>query len=362
LSPRVGHSFAQVEQQQQQQQDAGDGDGALLVSGLTQIEMFDGRVPHASLLGTEVMQTIVDSVAPKPVRPPFADFLSACLQKDPAQRKTAVELLAMPFIAAEAVQMTSARRREVMSAFVQLGVAGYARRGRKSSRSGATTASRTSRLSLKRGSSSTDFAALASKSTTSIRSDDSERELVLVRTELTAARDTIAQQSAEITDLKAVVEKQSAELARCRADLAKATAALTAAATAAKEKKSLGNSGTTSAKPAVAAADTSAPAADEAPPASGIVKATDPKAAVPSAVVAQRTVQAGTVTARLALFQQNATKAIDAFRRLSRAAISPPPPPPQQQQAQRRQLRRQLRLRRRASRTATARCATLASS
>jgi serine/threonine protein kinase len=43
--------------------------------GITQIEMYDGRVPNAHLTTKEVMSAIVDSAPPSPVRPQSAEFV-----------------------------------------------------------------------------------------------------------------------------------------------------------------------------------------------------------------------------------------------------------------------------------------------
>jgi serine/threonine protein kinase len=290
--------------------------------GITQIEMYDGRVPNAHLTAKEVMQAIVDSVPPSPVRAQsaeFVQFLQGCLQKDPANRKTAAELLQMPFIAAEAVQISSSRRRDLMTAFVQAGLAAYNKRGRNRSRSGKTTLSRTSKGAV---SSNNQQASVRSVSSDG---EQARGELASARSELVAARETISKQSSDIVELKAMLEKQSAEIARLKADVARIQkqpasggAAAAPAAVGAGKAGSAVVSSTPSTTPAAATASTATPSAGGskvggAAAAKTGSAAAKPTESVPAAAIAQRTVQAGTVMSRMAMFQQNASKAIDAY-------------------------------------------------
>mmetsp|Transcript_49521 Transcript_49521/g.97472 ORF Transcript_49521/g.97472 Transcript_49521/m.97472 type:complete len:339 (+) Transcript_49521:111-1127(+) len=73
--------------------------------GITAIEMAIGDPPYAEKNPTKVLFLIAPPEVPSPTLPkeffpdgPFQDFLYACLNKDPKQRKSAVELLQMPFI------------------------------------------------------------------------------------------------------------------------------------------------------------------------------------------------------------------------------------------------------------------------
>lgn len=128
-------------------------------------------------------------------------------------------------------------------------------------------------------------------------------ELASTRTELVTARETISKQSSDIVELKAMLEKQSAEIARLKADVVRLQKAPAATPTSggSATSKAVGGAANAAARTSTHQVAAAAPAA----------------APVAAAEVAQRTVQAGTVTARLAMFQQNATKAIDAYVKTS---------------------------------------------
>lgn len=65
--------------------------------------MAVGQPPHAELHPMRALFVIPRSVPPPALEGPFSAplkaFVAACLQKDPAARPTAAQLLALPFIA-----------------------------------------------------------------------------------------------------------------------------------------------------------------------------------------------------------------------------------------------------------------------
>jgi len=71
--------------------------------GITCIEMIDGRPPYTDIKSMADLQKILDRPPatlskPQNYSSEFNDFIAQCLVKDPAQRKTAMELLYHPFV------------------------------------------------------------------------------------------------------------------------------------------------------------------------------------------------------------------------------------------------------------------------
>ena len=180
--------------------------------GTAAIEMYDGRPPLGNLDGQELLDRIVKDPSPKPIRQAsahFAQFLSACLKKEPADRESAALLMAQPFVAAKYTTPGSKERTETLAELLRLSRAAGEQR----------TTRRRSTLRRSRQSKSGILRAGSTNSATSVGALSDDGDAAELRKELAELRAQVKQQQTEIEQLKGKLKEGARATLRERLEI-----------------------------------------------------------------------------------------------------------------------------------------------